>query len=52
MPAVLSLLRQVEEGEKLALRALEQIEWEAVAGDDEEAGLLAGARHVLRDAGS
>src|SRR5688572_18379640 len=52
MPAVLGRLRQVEEGEQLALRALEQIERKAVAGDDEEAGLLAGSGDLVGVAGS
>ncbi len=51
MPAVLGRFRQVEEREQLALRALEELEREAVAGDDQEAGLFAGSRHVRADAG-
>ena len=46
MPAVLGVLRQIEEREEQPLRALEQVEREAVAGDDQEPGALAGLRDL------
>jgi hypothetical protein len=42
MPAVLGFLRQVEEREEQLLRALQKVEREAVAGDDQEPGAFAG----------
>ena len=48
MPAVLRFQRQIEEPEKLALRARQQLLRETMAGDDEKAGLFAGARDFFR----
>ena len=42
MPAVLGFFRQIEEREQQPLRALENLERKAVAGDDQEPGALAG----------